>query len=154
MRLDAAALAAALAFLCACSGQKKEPSGEPVQIMHDLSLSRSDEGRQDWDLFSQTAHLFETQQRAFLDLPKMSFYQEGKVTTNVTALNGLVHTDTQDVTFSTNVVVHSLDDGSTLYTSILNYSSSRKKFFTEAPVVVVRSDGVVHGVGMEANGNL
>jgi len=150
----ASALLAALGLLCACSGQKKEAAGEPVQTMHDLSLSRSDQGRPDWDLFSTTAHLFETQQKAFLDLPKMSFYQEGKVATNVTAENGLVHTDTQDVTFSTNVVVHSLDDGSTLYTSVLNYSSSRKKFFTDAPVVVVRRDGTVHGVGMEANGDM
>lgn len=151
--MRAAVLVLVLAFPCACA-RRPVAESEPVQTMHELTLNRSEDGQPNWDLFSITARLMENDQKALLDLPRMSFYQDGKVATNVTALTGLVHTDTQDVTFSTNVVVHSLDDGSTLYTSLLNYSSSRKKFFTDKPVVVVRSDGVVHGVGMQANGDL
>ncbi len=149
------ALTLALALGAAGCRRKAAAAGaEPVQTLHDLTMTQSDRGRPAWRLFSTTARLTEQDHQASLDEPRMSFYQDGKITTKLSAVSGLVQTQTQDVTLSTDVIVRSLSDGSTLTTSRLDYSSQRQKFHTDEPVVVRRPGSVVHGIGMEANRDL
>jgi LPS export ABC transporter protein LptC len=145
---------AALALLAAC-GPRSEPAQEPrLQTFEGLTLSQSAAGAPKWNLKSRSALLREDAKTADLDAPIMDFYREGKAVSRVTALTGVVATDTHDVTLSSSVVLDSYEDHSHLTTEVLFYSSKRGLFHTESPVVIRRPDGVIHGEGMEATPDL
>jgi LPS export ABC transporter protein LptC len=84
----------------------------------------------------------------------MEFYRDGKSVSRVTALTGVVRTDTHDVRLSSSVVLDSFEDRSRMNTEELLYSSKRARFFTEAAVVVRRPEGVIRGEGMDASPDL
>jgi LPS export ABC transporter protein LptC len=147
---------AALALLAAC-GRRAEPAKEPdarLQTFEGLTLSQSTGGRPKWNLKSRSAVLHEDAKTADLEAPIMDFYREGKAVSRVTALTGVVQTDTHDVTLSSSVVLDSFEDHSHLTTEVLYYSSKRERFHTESAVVIHRPEGVINGDGMEATPDL
>ena len=145
---------AALALLAGCGSRTAPVQEVRRQTFEGLTLSQSAGGRPVWNLKSASALLREEARTADLDAPVMDFFRDGKAVSRVTARGGEVQTDTHDVKLSTSVVLDSFEDHSRLTTEVLFYSSKRGKFYTEAPVVIRRPEGVVHGEGMEATPDL
>ncbi|MFI5347321.1 MAG: LPS export ABC transporter periplasmic protein LptC [Elusimicrobiota bacterium] len=145
------------ALLLTACGRPSEPAKEAdarLQTFEGLTLSQSAGGKPKWNLKSRSAVLHEDAKTADLDAPVMDFFREGKAVSRVTALSGVVQTDTHDVTLSSSVVLDSFEDHSHLTTDVLYYSSKRERFHTESPVVIRRPEGVIHGEGMEATPDL
>lgn len=145
---------AALALAAACAKTPELPQETRRQTLEGLTLSQSDGGVPAWTLKSKTAQLREDAKTASLELPVMEFYRDGKAVSRVTALTGEVGTETHDVRLSSSVVLDSYDDHSRLNTEELLYSSKKKRFHTERAVTVRRTEGVIHGEGMEATPDL
>lgn len=122
--------------------------------MDDFTMNQSELGSARWSLKARTALLVEGDHQALLTHPLMEFFKEGRTATRVSALGGVVRTDTTDVRLSSSVVVTSLDDNSVLKTDQLFYLADKKKFFTDSAVAVYRPGGVLHGRGLEANPDL
>ena len=144
----------ALLPLAACRRDAAPSFEEPVQRLEGLRLSQSTLGRPGWDLRARSAQLSEGDRVAILSEPELSFFEKKKQVSTVTARAGLVRTDTYDVTLTTEVVVRSLKDESTLTTSELRYSSEKKKFLTDREVQVRRPGGTLRGRGLEASPDL
>lgn len=143
-------MACAAAVLAACGGRSEPAQDARRQTIEGLTLSQSAAGRPAWTLKSRLAELHEDSKTANLQAPVMEFYRDGKAVSRVTALTGEVRTDTHDVRLSSSVVLDSFEDRSRMNTEELLYSSKRARFYTEAPVVVHRPEGVIRGEGMDA----
>lgn len=150
--LSPAALLSCLALAC----RKAAPaaSQEPHQVLEDFNLSQSYRGSPSWDLRARTAVLKENSSQASLTSPQMAFYRKGRIASRLSALTGSVRTDTHDVRLSSSVVVTSLEDHSVLRTEELEYSSQKRKFFTDKEVMVKRPGGFLRGRGLEAEPDL
>jgi LPS export ABC transporter protein LptC len=141
-------------FFSAC-GLHANPSAAsaPRQTMQGFWLSQSLLADRLWTLEADNAVLNENS-TADLSEPHLTFYKNRKVSTIVTSVYGLVHMDSQDIELSTTVVATSKEDQTVLKTEKLFYSSSRKKIYTDLPVVLTKPNGVLHGRGLEANPDL
>jgi LPS export ABC transporter protein LptC len=147
-------LLAAAALSGAC-GHSKHPAGEePVQKLEDFSMSQTTLGSPAWELHARSAILTEGDTKAQLQSPDLVFFKNHRKVSTLVAKAGFVRTDTYDVTLTSAVVVHSLDDDSTLMTEELRYSSQRKLFVTDKDVLVKRPGGVLRGTGLEATPDL
>lgn len=147
-------LAVALLPAAACGPRPAAPAEERTQILEGLELRQSEAGRPSWRLKARLAVLREEQKKAVLTEPSMEFLRGGKVVSRVTALEGEVGTETQDVRLARAVTLDSLDDKSRLTTEELVYSSTRKLFRTDRDVLVKRPEGTVRGRGLEATPDL
>lgn len=145
---------ALLPFAAGCRRSGGPAGEEPVQRLEGLRLSQSTLGSPGWDLNAPSAELVEGDKLAQLSEPQLAFYEKKKQVSTVTARSGLVHMDTYDVTLTSDVVVRSLRDASTLTTQTLQYSSKLKKFVTDAEVLVKRPGGTLRGRGLEASPDL
>jgi LPS export ABC transporter protein LptC len=151
MRITVAAAALGLA---ACGSSAAPEHQEPHQILEEFTMKQEELGNPVWSLIAHSAILKEEQKVAVLSDPKMEFFKKKKVVTRLSAAGGEISTDTADLRLSPSVVVASLEDQSTVKTELLQYSSTRKKFFTDKEVVVSRPGGVLHGKGLEATPDL
>lgn len=150
------ALAAALASLplSGCHRHKLLVVEQARQRLEGVQLSQSTVGKPAWNLRARAATLEDNDKVAVLDAPEVAFFKDRKQVSTVSALGGVMRTDTYDVILSTRVVVHGLEDNTTLLTEELRYSSTRKKFFTDRDVLVKRPGGTLRGKGMEASPDL
>ena len=117
-------------------------------------MNQTQSGRLSWTLKARTALLRDDAQTATMVAPQIDFYKDNKISSQVTAITGLLHTDTHAVRLSSAVVVTSLEDGTILKTEELDYSPQNKKFMTEKDVRLTRPGGVLQGRGLEANEDL
>lgn len=147
-------LATLLLVAAAC---KKNAGGAPEersQVMEGLTLSQSEKGEPAWTLKSRRAVLHEDAKTATLDEPVMEFYKKGKAVSRVTALEGTVETESHDVRLSSSVAMDSFEDKSHLTTTELLYNSAKKRFTTDADILVKRPEGVLRGRGLSATPDL
>jgi LPS export ABC transporter protein LptC len=147
-------LAAAAFGLAACGGSAGPAPQEPHQILEEFTMRQEELGNPVWSLVAHSAILKEDQKMAVLAEPRMEFFKKKKVVTRLSAAGGEIGTDNADLRLSPSVVVASLEDQSTVRTELLQYSSTRKMFFTDKEVVVSRPGGVLHGKGLEATPDL
>lgn len=127
---------------------------QPIQRLEGVRLSQSILGSPSWELQARSAALEQGDSIAVLTTPKISFFKNKRKVSTVSSVMGLLRTDTYDVMLSTRVIVHSLDEHSTLATEELRYSSRRKKFLTDRDVLVKRPGGILRGRGLEASPDL
>ena len=152
------AFPAALALLlcCACSGRgpQNEEAIAPIQKITGLNMIETQDGKAAWRLMSPNAKVFEKTGKALLVDPEMEFMEKNEVVSRITAENGELLLETKDMVLTDNVVAHSLKDKTTLETTLLRYSSARKKIFTEREVIITKDGGRMTGDNFEANPDL
>lgn len=147
-------VAAALLAAAACGNGGESRHEERRQIMEGLTLSQSEKGQPSWTLKSRRAVLREDAKNATLSEPVMEFYKNGLPISRVTALEGSVETESNDVRLSSSVAMESYEDKSHLTTSELYYNSKRGLFTTPAEIMIKRPEGVLRGKGLEASPDL
>lgn len=147
---------AALLLCCACSGRgpQNDETVSPVQKIVGLNMIETQDGKASWRLVSPNAKVFEKTGKALLAHPQMEFLEKDEIVSRITAENGELLLETKDMVLSDNVVAHSLRDKTTLETTLLRYSSSRKKIFTEREVIITKDGGRMTGDNFEANPDL
>ncbi|MBI3553281.1 MAG: LPS export ABC transporter periplasmic protein LptC [Elusimicrobia bacterium] len=147
-------LALFLAALAACRNAAAPEAQEPHQNLDAFTLEQSELGSPAWALKAETAVLKEEKRQALLTRPHMEFFKKSRVVTRLSADGGEINIDTADLHLSGSVVVTSVEDNSVVKTQALDYSSQKKKFFTDTEVVVTRPGGMLRGRGLEANPDL
>jgi LPS export ABC transporter protein LptC len=142
--------AAGALMLAACTPPAPAGSGGPNQVIEGFSMTRSRAGKKAWILESREAILNEREKTATLEDPKLTFFKDGKRTSQLSALHGDVALATKEVRLSSSVAARFEEDQSLLRTEALRYSDAKKKIFSEAPVTVTREGYEVYGQGFEA----
>ncbi|MBI3013424.1 MAG: LPS export ABC transporter periplasmic protein LptC [Elusimicrobia bacterium] len=157
-------------FFSACS--PKVPSGplteKPDQWIEKFTITETASGVPVWILNSENAQIFNKKRKAILDQIAIQFMNSSTAQKNqsltevkknltqaarLTAPNGEVNLDTHDLTAWGGVTVRS-EDGTTLFTEQLLYSTPQQKIKTESPIKIVRRDSILIGEGLEASPDL
>lgn len=145
----------ALAALSGCLGGRNDgPDSGPVQKIEGLSMFEMSRGSYTWGLDAAFAKIYEQEEKAYLTLPKMIFYRQGKIISKVRGKKGELITNTKDIDLKDDVVVESLVDGAILKSPSLHFSSASNKIWSTDKVTLYQGGTVVHGRGFTANPDL
>jgi len=121
--------------------------------MKDFTLEAfAPEGRE-WTLESPRAHFFELEKEINVETPRVSFYDQDALSSNMESGRGRVHTGSEDLWAWDDVLIVSTD-GVRLTSDWMHYVGHENRIISTAPVTIVREGTVITGVGWEASPDL
>ena len=109
----------------------------------DVSISRvhhvaTKEGRTEWKLDADSAYLMDQRSQAVFESPTIIFFTEKREEVHLTAREGVVETDSNNIEVHGDVVLKSEDYR--METQTLNYKHADRVFFSNVPVRVNGAD--------------
>ncbi len=143
-----------LGALCACSGDKAREAAPGVSLLENFRMAESAAGGRRWSLEAASGRLDEKKGLIAFVSPKIKFYTDGKVTSELTARTGLLHMKDKAAELTEDVRIDAVAEGMNLRTARLFYSSARGKVWTDDPVTILRGRTVIKGRGFTANPDL
>ncbi len=163
-------LIAILLTLSACSPHPNSTSSieKPDQWIEKFTITETRNGIPIWILQSEMAQVYNKQKKATLDQISIQFMNPPKelssksliltkksqtLAARLSAPKGEVNLDSHNLLVWNGVKVQS-EDGTTLYSEQLRYSTDKQKIFTEAPIKIVKKDSILIGEGLEADPDL
>ena len=143
-----------LAALAACSGKDSRAAAAGESLIENFSMAESAAGTSRWSLDSTLGRLDEKKGVIAFEGPRIKFYDLGRVTSEITALHGVLQMKDKSAELTDEVTVHAKRDGMQLKTTRLYYSSARGKIWTDDPVTIYKGRTVIKGRGFTANPDL
>lgn len=126
---------------------------EPSIRFEGFHMTSTRGGIAEWDFTGRLAKIYEKVNLARIQDMRIQYWRGGKIASVLTARQGLVKTDVQDVRAEGNVCMVS-EEGAILRTERLDWNQKRNKLFTLSPVTVVKGGNILNGVGLEADADL
>jgi LPS export ABC transporter protein LptC len=122
-----------------------------IQDGADLSLGKirqtsTREGRKEWSLEAGSADYIEADKKAVLKDIFITYYLEDNREVYLEADQGILHTATNDIEFSGNVVIR--NDDYRLKTERLNYRNNERLILTDLPVHISGADAEISANSM------
>ena len=130
----------------------KKPS--PEQAIENFTLTHTSQGEKEWELEADRAEIYEREGKTIVQKLKIKFYDQGKITSILTAREGELHSPSGDMKVSGDVVVTSEEEGTTLKTESLRWDAKREKIVTDQWVRQERADTIITGQGLESDPDL
>ncbi len=133
-------------------GLQKDKAEKKFEGVH---VVETQEGRKDWELFSDQAESFETQSLWKLQTVKVLLFSDNELQFTVVGDSGQVNTQTKDIDIRGNVVTTS-SNGYRYQSRSVQYTAAQRKLSTSDPVQMQSpedSEGIrmhVNAVGMES----
>ena len=140
--------------LAACSDNGSREAAPGISLLKDFSIAEAEEGTARWRLDSQTARMDEKAGMIYFDSPRVKFYDNDKVSSEITSLTGSLKMHKKAAELTDKVLVNAKKDGMILKTTKLFYSSARGKIWTEEPVTIYKGRTIITGRGFTANPDL
>ncbi len=140
------------ASACGTEGPNEVLPG--VSLLRDFSISENLGNSERWSLDAERGRLDEKGGMITFTSPKVRFYGEGRVTSEITSRTGSLKMHEKSAVLNDSVEVNALRDGMRLYTGRLFYSSARGKIWTDEPVTIHKGRTVIKGRGFTANPDL
>jgi len=131
------------------------PQGEtaPDAILEGFHLISSHQGVKQWELYSQSARLFQKNKEAFAEQVYVEYYKDNKIISTLTADKGVINTQTND-TYAEGHVELITENGAKLETSKLRWNSKTEMITTDARVHIYKGLDDITAMGMEADAQL
>src|SRR3989339_221301 len=153
-----AAAVCAPVFLAGCNDgavKRAARSAGPEQVLKNFTVFESRNGIKNWVLAANEAQVFESQKNARLaDFTVKFFTADGKTTKAVLkAKSGEIDTARNDFYTKGPTTITSANND-VLDSSDLRYKADTKKIYGDSYVKLTRKDGVVEGMGLEAEPDL
>ncbi|MEK7722462.1 MAG: LPS export ABC transporter periplasmic protein LptC [Elusimicrobiota bacterium] len=143
-----------LLALAACSDADIREAAPGVSLLKNFSMAETAAGAFTWRLDAATGRLDEKKGVITFTAPRIKFYDQDKVSSEITARAGLLRTREKTAELSEEVEVDAKKDGMRLSTTKLYYSSARAKIWTGEPVTIYKGRTVIKGRGFTANPDL
>lgn len=124
----------------------------PEQAIENFTLTHTNQGEKEWELEADRAEIYKREGRTIVRKLKIKFYDQGKITSILTAREGELHSQTEDMEVRGDVVVTS-EEG-TLKTESLKWDARRKKIVTDDWVRQEKDDTIITGQGLESDPEL
>ena len=143
-----------LLALAACGRQAPQEALPGISLLENFSIAENSGGESRWSLDARKGRLDEKNGQITFTSPLIKFYDQDKVSSEITARAGSLKMHEKSAVLSDEVEVHALRDGMRLSTSRLYYSSARGKIWTDEPVTIHKERTVIKGRGFTANPDL
>jgi len=149
-----AALLAGVACINPGEGETIDESVRvPDQVVSDYIIQQMKDNALEWELHSAKASIYNKENTAYIEVVKIYFFKEGKVSSTLTSDRGEVNTQTNDMIAKGHVVIHT-DDGAILHTDRLTWDNKEKKIHSDDEVWMMRGKTLIHGYGFESDPEL
>ncbi|MFH1784196.1 MAG: LPS export ABC transporter periplasmic protein LptC [bacterium] len=124
------------------------------QELRKFNIVQTTDGSKQWEMDAQEAQIYkETKSVDAKDL-YVTFFEEGKKSSILTAQKGKLNTDSGDIEVEGNVVVNSLVQNTTIETEKLFYIAKDEKIVSNEFVKQTREDSIITGYGLETDPGL
>jgi LPS export ABC transporter protein LptC len=144
-----------LGLAAACRNKDEIVSDFDFNKQPDLTIedfiysATADDGSKIWELKSDSAEKFDSEQKFLMNTIRLKLYEDGAVSSVLTARYGLVSYNGRDILARSNVILQTADR-TLLYTETLRWDNDRKLMTTEDFVRIVKPNGdVLTGYGLE-----
>ena len=143
-----------LLALAACSDADIREAAPGVSLLKNFTMAEADAGVFNWRLEAETGRLDEKKGLITFSAPRIKFYDQDKVSSEITSRAGLLRMEEKAAELTDQVEVDAKKDGMRLKTTRLYYSSARAKIWTGEPVTIYKGRTVISGRGFTANPDL
>ncbi len=116
-------------------------------VVKNINYTEVGDSGQKWEIKADSARYIKSENLAILDKVRVKLVMPDGKTLIMTGDNGKMNTDTKDMEIAGNVEVIS-DKGDRLTTTILKYSGSERRIYTEDAVKLENASMQVRGIGM------
>jgi LPS export ABC transporter protein LptC len=146
--------------LSSCGKEKPERPGVsdkksfPDQAIENFTLTYTNQGEKEWELEADRAEIYKREGKTIVQKLKIKFYDQGKITSILTAREGELCSPAGDMEVRGDVVVTSEEEGITLKTESLKWDAQRKKIVTDDFVRQEKGDTIITGQGLESDPEL
>lgn len=145
--------------LSSCGKEKHErptvagKKSSPEQAIENFTLTHTSQGEKEWELEADRAEIYKTEGKTIVQKLRIKFYDQGKITSILTAREGKLHSQSGDMEVRGDVVITS-EEGTTLKTESLRWDAKREKILTDDWVRQERADTIITGQGLESDPEL
>jgi LPS export ABC transporter protein LptC len=116
--------------------EKPVPSGERPSIsIRNFQHSAVREGVKQWIMNAESARIVEDEKQAVISSPVATFYLNENEKVHLTANQGFLKTDTNDIQVTGNVIIENEDYK--VFTEEINYQNHERRFISNAPVKII-----------------
>ncbi len=157
------ALACLIAFLfwalsknkpeTAAAGTATQAEDSPDALIEKFHLISTVQGKRRWELFSDTARVFQASKQAFADQIYAQYYKNDHIISTLTADKAIINTDT-NATQAQGHVELITENGSKLMTDTLNWDPATDQIKTDDRVRVYKGMDDITATGMVADTQL
>jgi len=123
----------------------------PDQAIKNFTLMHTNQGEKEWGLEADRAEIYEKEGKTVVHRLKLEFYDQGKITSVITAKRGEIGSSSGDMELRGNVIVTSEREKITLKTESLKWDAQRKKIVTDDFVRQEKGDTIITGQGLETD---
>jgi len=147
----------AFSILSSCGKEKPEiprmagRESSPEQAIENFTLTHTNEGEKEWELEADRAEIYKREGKTIVQKLKVKFYDQGKITSILTAREGELLSQSGNMEVRGNVVITSHEEGTTLETESLKWDAKREKIVTDDWVRQTRNDTIITGQGLESD---
>jgi len=156
----AAVLIALLAWMLGKSNPKPNEAesvirGEnsPDSVIEKLHLVSTVQGQKRWEMFADSARLYQSQKQAYADNIYCQYYKGNKIVSTLTAEKAVINTET-NATEAEGHVELVVENGSKLETDKLNWDPDKDEIHTESRVHVYKGMDDITATGLVADTQL
>ena len=131
------------------------PQGEdaPDALLQGFRLISSTRGIKQWELYAQSAQLYQKKGQAFAEQINVEYYRNNRIISTLTADKGIINTLTND-TFVDGHVELITENGAKLEASKLKWDSKSEMITSDARVHIYKGLDDITAVGMVADARL
>lgn len=126
----------------------------PDQAIENFTLTHTNQGEKEWELEADRAEIYKKEGKTIVQKLKIRFYDQGEITSILTAREGELRSPSGDMEVRGDVVVTSEREGITLKTESLKWDTQRKKIVTDDFVRQEKGDTIITGQGLESDPEL
>lgn len=123
------------------------PRGVDMQLGSVHYEQTNEDAFKEWELNAQSAQYFKNENKIVLHRIALTFYSDDGKSYNLTAEQGELYTESNDIKVSGNVVVDT-DEGYQVRTDSFKYNAQERKIVTDDKVTLISKEMVMTGKGM------
>ncbi|AKL97461.1 LPS export ABC transporter periplasmic protein LptC [Endomicrobium proavitum] len=142
--------------LASCKSEKtiiEETPPMTEQAVEKFTITETEAGKVKMVLESESAIINEDTQKAFLRLPRVKFYQDGKYASTLITESADINLETYDIAGHGKCTIDTVNNEH-LQTTNLGYDAKKKIVFSKTDVTLTRDGDTVYGKGFEADTKL
>jgi LPS export ABC transporter protein LptC len=125
----------------------------PDSVIEKLHLISTIEGQKRWEMFSDSARLYQNQKQAYADNIYCQYYKDDRIVSTLTAEKAVINTET-NATEAEGHVELVVENGSKLETDKLNWDPDQDEIKTESQVHVFKGLDEITATGLVADTQL
>jgi LPS export ABC transporter protein LptC len=131
------------------------PQGEeiPDAMLEGFQLVSTDQGVKQWELFAQSAKMFQKSREAYTEQIYIEYYRNNRIISTLTADRGIINTFTNDTRAEGNVELIA-ENGAKLQADKLHWNAKTRMISSEGRVRITKGLDDITAVGMEADARL